>query len=1355
MRIYRPTCTEFDRIQTQCSWTILADSVEVSYNVRTIISSNIFGVSVRVLEWIDPNYTYHLLPEWADLDDCDEGKIWFSPMRIITFVPIISIFLNFDSTNGTSFLEAYHGGDPGNSQINAIATFNANVRQMGLFSFSSATTLVNRNSRGLLGTVVGYNQVELVSNTFVPLQYTQTYLNSWKYPWVFEEDQVLFPETTMKLGRLDANPTKIKFSRQTGYNGTGGFKVAIEPQSAYTSDTFAMDITTVAPNYMFNIVDLLSTQTRFLAVFPKIDVQANVALTVCSLDDDSTPTQHMAGFVNCVSSANLTTRVLNCCTRIEPVSNGSSILMDVYNFTYYNAQPSVVFSVELAKNNKALVLSMPFDAFTDDALAVRVPSSEKTVFFVVCLASHHFRKRADEIETGVAVLTAIFWPHSLFDCEYRLYTGMVTAENTSRPLTIFRNADIFYPIWLFAGTYTLEIPAGCMPTISLGTQQVESVENIISTDCIGSRLIVSPNFNMMPINAYSGVAENITWICTSVDISLELISLIYGSLDIYFYHLDGSTEMRSYNLSQPTARFKATEITMLTVFYGETGEALPFVGDNFTSVLSVRPCMGNKTSRGERASNHVAFSVDGDSVGPRNGPGPVPNIVITQPTPIDEQRAFLAAPSPRAPPSSPARSPTRSPVPQRRNRNGTVNRAHDEQHETRIMAGTPPPEHPPPPPPHPPPEIDEAQATVRQILERLQGPFPPAVTPRQNVPTIKQKPVVYSRPQIPKIAPPTTNFTTTKEKLKDEPIYKNTRKSSQGSMQSVSTKYSHDSYPIYNPVQDFGFSGGKPVQTGGFPIETNRINIGFCGRLGSGKSHLINALRGIDNGAPNSAGRYVCDKMEPFRFVEVELQHIVIWEIPYPRSFTAVVDVYDQNMGFERFYDAHQLQVFKHLFVLIPDGALHDDDIAFSRVLHSRRTPMTILSTKSDDDLDAESRENRQNVGPALTKCQKAPMLLGAPLLFVSAPVVRNLLSNTIGFLHYKLDEDELLKIIGLAPNCHLALENRNRREKMERDNQSTYSRSKDSKGSRDNLDSDTVIMKNVPRLQKPRTLPQLLKQDTVLADSGFEILFATDDRPVGNYTPKSVIESAARTVFNYGFIGGYRVGKSAMINAMRGLSSKHPFAAGREKTKPGACEKYEFSDDLLKYGVTLWELHYPKKINGYFEFIDFHNLSSFTAIFILTDGTPSDEDLSFAKIAHRRNATVVFLSSKTDKRLTTKSRADEIPVCDILKQRYVDKGLARFDAALANAAPELCGRVHCFFVSAPVFRSLRCNDRKFVHFLVHERAVFDFLKQKRIISEMLESPMQHQHTPGSPPDINAEVAGVVQLADVYANARE
>ena len=94
--------------------------------------------------------------------------------------------------------------------------------------------------------------------------------------------------------------------------------------------------------------------------------------------------------------------------------------------------------------------------------------------------------------------------------------------------------------------------------------------------------------------------------------------------------------------------------------------------------------------------------------------------------------------------------------------------------------------------------------------------------------------------------------------------------------------------------------------------------------------------------------------------LEEELQNLVLWEIPYPRTFTSVVVIYDRNLGFDRFYEwvffldlstrplreddkmlmnysSHKLHLFKRLFVLIPDGAMQDDDIAFCRVVHSRR----------------------------------------------------------------------------------------------------------------------------------------------------------------------------------------------------------------------------------------------------------------------------------------------------------------------------------------------------------------------------------------------------------------------------------
>ncbi|KAE9412956.1 hypothetical protein Angca_008601, partial [Angiostrongylus cantonensis] len=533
-----------------------------------------------------------------------------------------------------------------------------------------------------------------------------------------------------------------------------------------------------------------------------------------------------------------------------------------------------------------------------------------------------------------------------------------------------------------------------------------------------------------------------------------------------------------------------------------------------------------------------------------------------------------------------------------------------------------------------------------------------------------------------------------------------------------------DEYPVYNPVTEYTFKSGMTFQLGAFPIDTTRVNMGFCGRQGAGKSTLINALRGLTLTDPQAAGRHPCNNMEPFRFLEDELQNIVLWEIPYPRAFASVSDIYDRNMGFDRFYESHKLNLFRRLFLLIADGAPHDDDISFARIVHSRRTPLTMLSTKSDDDLDAESREFGRSIDNSLKReydararsvfikslMLKAQILTTTELLLVSSPVVKNLVSGTIGYLHYKLDEDKLLELVDLQPGCHYALENQLRKIKFYNAINPHHHYFSTSKGehSRDRSSSFP---------------PHHIQKSTVLADAGFEILFGTDDRVFGNLEPKSMVRRAGRTAFNYGFIGGAGVGKSAMINAMRGMSSKHPLAAGKTRMKPGSCERFEFDDDLLKYSVTLFELHYPKKISAYFEFVDRYNIASFTAIFVLIDETPSDEDLSFSKIAHRRNAAVVFLSSKSDRKLAARSRSDEIPVCDLLKQRFVDKGLSRFDRSLAANAPELCGRVHAFFVSAPVFRALRVGDARGMQFILHERAVFDFLKQKRIVADLLDSP--------------------------------
>ncbi|VDM62009.1 unnamed protein product [Angiostrongylus costaricensis] len=772
--------------------------------------------------------------------------------------------------------------------------------------------------------------------------------------------------------------------------------------------------------------------------------------------------------------------------------------------------------------------------------------------------------------------------------------------------------------------------------------------------------------------------------------------------------------------------------------------------------------MGNGSSK-SRLSDHVALP---------NSSAPIPNVFITRSSSMDN----FERPKPISSLPTPLDGCTFELDPR----------------ETMVLAGTPPPDRPPPPPP------EEALHNCggsyfgeSTIIQSDDGSNPPPLPPgpRAGLPVIKRN-IVHAKDCISQFdALNTTDrpkVTKESQAMRNFLFHERTQPFSYAplteSSTTATTKSNFDEYPVYNPVTDYTFKSGMSFQLGAFPIDTTRVNMGFCGRQGAGKSTLINALRGLTLTDPQAAGRHPCNNMEPFRylfpsfvvnrraflglgFLEDELQNIVLWEIPYPRAFASVSDIYDRNMGFDRFYESHKLNLFRRVFLLIADGAPHDDDISFARIVHSRfdfcfhffcwlpellectcnlRTPLTMLSTKSDDDLDAESREFGRSIDNSLKReydararsvfikslMLKAQILTTTELLLISSPVVKNLVSGTIGYLHYKLDEDKLLELVDLQPGCHYALENQLRKSgERTRDTSSSFP-------------------------------PHHIQKSTILADAGFEILFGTDDRVFGNLEPKST------TAFNYGFIGGAGVGKSAIINSMRGMSSKHPLAAGKTRMKPGSCERFEFDDDLLKYSVTLFELHYPKKISAYFEFIedeekkckkDFgivsstrilvvvifsrYNIASFTAIFVLIDETPSDEDLSFSKIAHRRNAAVVFLSSKSDRKLAARSRSDEIPVCDLLKQRFVDKGLSRFDRSLAANAPELCGRVHAFFVSAPVFRALRVGDARGMQFILHERAVFDFLKQKRIVADLLDSPKDLKE--GLHANVNLDTAGV------------
>uniref|UniRef100_A0A1I7T9V2 IRG-type G domain-containing protein n=1 Tax=Caenorhabditis tropicalis TaxID=1561998 RepID=A0A1I7T9V2_9PELO len=668
-----------------------------------------------------------------------------------------------------------------------------------------------------------------------------------------------------------------------------------------------------------------------------------------------------------------------------------------------------------------------------------------------------------------------------------------------------------------------------------------------------------------------------------------------------------------------------------------------------------------------------------------------------------------------------------------------------------------PPRRSPPPPPTIPPPAEPSKSAVfhdeetrkhfgASVLTRGSSPLPPKPDESHYAPPVIKRPIYYAKDKIQLYESLNTRdrdppkLPVKKEELayavgtphvKFDFQQKEPKKSMANA--SVSSVKTADDYPIYNVLSDYNYSSGKTFHSGAFPIDVNRKNYGFCGRSGSGKSSLINSLRGLNNGDPQSAGRSHCDKMEPFRFIEGELQQSVLWEIPYPRTFSSSSIVFDANMGFEKFYESHKLKLFKRLFILIPDGAPTDEDITFARVALSRRSAITFLLTKSDDDLDAENRENGTKLDQAMKRSYetsarlvfsrflltKAQILNDVELLFVNAPTTRNLVSGTVGYLHYLMNEERLLELLDLNTGCHYELEVKLRRER---------DASEPAKSTNGNIE-------NYRLEDKETTQAYAVSRPTILADAGFEISFGTDDRIYQSLEPKTM------TCFNYGFIGGKGVGKSSLIDAMRGMSSKNPLSATKlnKRSKNGSCDKFEFDDTVLKYSVTLYELSYPKKISSYFEFIDLYKVASFTALFILVDQTPSEQDLAFAKIAYRRNTTILFLISKCDKKLAARSRSDEIPVCDLLKQRYIDKALNKFDSIMAAKAAELRGRVNVFFVSAPVFKALRMGDPRESQFVLHERAMFDFLKSRRMIADMLDDPPVE----GAYAQVDLETAGI------------
>ncbi|CAJ0567676.1 unnamed protein product, partial [Mesorhabditis spiculigera] len=539
-----PSCTTFMYIQSQCYWEVRTGEVEIVF--RNIDSPpEAFAVSIRVLEWVDVNHKYFLMAYSEPSERLCGAATWLMPGSILTFVPpmvignyintvTISSFQFHEFTNDTTFVEAYYGGDPGYSETNFAGRIDASVKISTFLTFSAVTTLVNRNARGTIALRSDATSWRLDKVYLTLARYTPTHLSSYKYPWIFEEDQDLFPVATIGVGYTPA-PSRAQNFR---------FRISTETALAMTGDAI-VSITTAESSYMFNLADIIDPMQRFVARFEELTQEHRATLTICSLDYSSQPSQGAVNFVNCTSRADLTTRFLNCCTKHVHVTNGTSISLDFYNFTYFTNGAVVTFAVQLFDDVEDLTIHLPYNVYEDDELAFRVPETNKTIFVGINLPGFVISPKTDgplHQDIHSTILKSILWPHSVIDCEYNLYPGFITTRNVSKPFATFRNSDIFYPQWLFSGAFTLEIPAGCTPTVSLGREDMVTTEQLDSTECSGMRFVVTPAYSSAPLRNHLGTLQKVTWICDPVDVELELVDLVNANMDIFFTHADGTIE---------------------------------------------------------------------------------------------------------------------------------------------------------------------------------------------------------------------------------------------------------------------------------------------------------------------------------------------------------------------------------------------------------------------------------------------------------------------------------------------------------------------------------------------------------------------------------------------------------------------------------------------------------------------------------------------------------------------------------------------------------------------------------------------------------------------------------------------
>ncbi|KAK7903938.1 hypothetical protein WMY93_016545 [Mugilogobius chulae] len=200
------------------------------------------------------------------------------------------------------------------------------------------------------------------------------------------------------------------------------------------------------------------------------------------------------------------------------------------------------------------------------------------------------------------------------------------------------------------------------------------------------------------------------------------------------------------------------------------------------------------------------------------------------------------------------------------------------------------------------------------------------------------------------------------------------------------------------------------------------LNIAITGESGSGKSSLVNALRGIKNNTPGAAPTGAVETtMEPTEYTHPQNPKIKIWDLPGIGTTKFPAAKYLKHVGFEK-YD---------FFIIVSNDRFRENDAKLAKEIKTMKKNFYFVRSKIDNTIRDEKESNPNlNVKELLqvirNKCTKELVELGikSPKVFLVSSLKLHLYEFRELSRAFMVDLSELQREILLLslPNIDLEI---------------------------------------------------------------------------------------------------------------------------------------------------------------------------------------------------------------------------------------------------------------------------------------------------------------------------------------------